>query len=239
MNGLLMADAEVLRGQTVIVTGAASGVGRAVARGLVAAGAWVGMIGPRDSTLAAAAEEVGGHAIPADPAVPADVHQVTEYLVELLGDGPDLLVNAADALVPRPLAQTEPDDFERQVAVNLRSPFLMIRAFLPLMLERGAGQVISIGSAAGRAATPGHGAYSATKFALRGLHEVLAREVAGTGVRATLIEVPSAGASLSEPASSGGAPALRPEDVARAVLFAASQPREVQIPVLALRSSAE
>ncbi len=238
MNGLIVADEQMLRGQTVIVTGAANGIGREVARGLVTAGAWVGMVGPRETALAEAAEEVGGHAIPADPAVPADVHQVTEYLVELLGDAPDILVNAADALVRRPLAQTEPDDFDRQVAVNLRGPFLMIRAFLPLMIERGAGQVISVGSAAGRIAAAGHGAYSASRFALRGLHEALVQEIAGTGVRATLIEVPTADPEPADPDSPAGGSMLRPGDVARAVLFAASQPREVQIPVIALRSSA-
>lgn len=238
---MIVADEQVLRGQTAIVTGASGGVGREVARMLVASGAWVGMVGPRESALADAAQEVGAHGIPADVSVPGDVHQVTQYVVELLGEGPDLLVNAVGVFRVRPIAETEPDDFDRQIAVNLRAPFLMVRAFLPLMLKRDAGHVISIGSAAGRVALPGHGAYCAAAFGLRGLHEVLAQEIAGTRVRATLVEPAAADPALADAADPDlprRGPMLLPEEVARAVLFAASRPRDVEIPIIALRSSA-
>ncbi len=239
-----MDSREELRGLTALVTGASGGIGREVARGLVEAGAWVGMVARLESTLTAVAQEIGGHAIAGDVSSAADVHRLTAYLAELLGDAPDLLVNAAGAFALSPLAETDPTVFDEQIAVNLRGPFLLIRAFLPLMLERGSGHVISIGSVAGRVAMPENGAYSASKFGLRALHEVLALELRGTGVRATLVEPAATDTGLWDPVDPDARPdlpsrgaMLRPEEVARAVLFAASQPRDVEIPLIAIRST--
>ena len=112
------------------------------------------------------------------------------------------------------------------------------------MLERGSGHVVSIGSVAGRVAFPGNGAYGASKFGLRGLHAVLAEEVGGTGVRATLIEPAATDTPLWDPLdpdARGDLPSraamLRPEDVARAVVYALAQPAGVEVSTLALRAS--
>jgi len=236
--------AGVLSGKTVVVTGASRGIGRAVAASFAQAGAWVAMVARGEDELRRAAAEVGGHAIPADVASADAVNQLTTYLVELLGDAPDILVNSAGAFSLAPLAETEPAEFERLQEINLRAPFLMIRAFLPYMLERRSGHIISIGSVAGRRAFPGNGAYSASKFGLRGLHEVLAEEVRGSGVRATLLEPAATDTPLWDainPDSRGDLPSraemLRPEDVARGALFAASQPAGVEVSTLALRAN--
>lgn len=234
-----------LQGTTALVAGASRGIGLAVARGLVQAGAWVGMIARDAALLARAADEVGGHAISADVSLPADVNRVATYTLELLGgDAPDLLVNAAGSFTLAPLAETDPSAFDAQLAANLRGPFLMMRAFLPPMLRRGSGHVINVGSVAGRVALPGNAAYAASKFGLRGLHEVLAEEVRGTGVRATLVEPAATDTSLwdaIDPAAAEGLPdraaMLRADDVARAILFAAAQPRGVEIPLLSIRST--
>jgi NAD(P)-dependent dehydrogenase (short-subunit alcohol dehydrogenase family) len=157
---------------------------------------------------------------------------------------PDILVNSAGVFGIAPIAETEPAEFERMHEVNLRAPFLMIRAFLPRMLARRSGQIISIGSVAGRRAFPGNAAYSASKFGLRGLHEVLAEEVRGTGVRATLLEPAATDTPLWDPIdpdSRGDLPSraemLRAEDVARGALFAASQPAGVEVSSIALRAN--
>jgi NADP-dependent 3-hydroxy acid dehydrogenase YdfG len=128
--------------------------------------------------------------------------------------------------------------------VNLRGPFLLVRAFLPLMLRRRAGHLIHVGSVAGRVAFPENGAYSASKFGLRGLHEVLLQEIRGTGVRATLVEPAATDTSLWDAVDAQGKPGLparesmlRPEDVARVVVFAAGQPRHVQIPTIAVEAA--
>ncbi|HEV2146360.1 MAG TPA: SDR family oxidoreductase [Longimicrobiaceae bacterium] len=235
---------EQLRGKTALVTGASRGIGLAVARELARAGAWVGMVARTERELARAAGEVGGHCIPADVTSPAAVHGLVGYVTELLGDTPDILVNAAGAFALAPLARTDPDTFERQIAVNLRGPFLLVRALLPLMLARRSGHVVNIGSVAGRVAFPENGAYSASKFGLRGLHEVLVQETRGTGVRATLVEPGATDTALWDPIDPDGradlpsrAQMLSPDDVARAVLFAAAQPAGVEIPVIAVQSA--
>ena len=235
---------EGLAGKTVVVTGASRGIGLEAARQMARAGAWVGMVARQGDALAAAAQEVGGHPIPGDVGEPAGVHALATYVTELLGDAPDVLVSSAGAFSLSPLAETDPADFERQIAVNLRGPFLLVRAFLPLMLRRGSGHVIHVGSVAGRVAFPGNGAYGASKFGLRGLHEVLVQEVRGTGVRATLVEPGATDTALWDAIGLDGRPdlprradMLRAGDVARAIVFAASQPRHVQIPTIAVEAA--
>lgn len=233
-----------LAGKTVVVTGASRGIGLEVARRMVAAGAWVGMVARSRDALAGAAAEVGGHAITGDVGEPAGVHALANYVTELLGDAPDVLVSCAGAFSLAPLAATEPEEFERQIAVNLRGPFLLVRAFLPLMLRRRSGHLIHVGSVAGRTAFAENGAYSASKYGLRGMHEVLLQEIRGTGVRATLVEPAATDTALwdaIDPAAHPGLPPrhamLRADDVARVVVFAAAQPRHVQIPNVAVEAA--
>lgn len=232
-----------LRGRTALVTGASRGIGRAVARELVAAGAWVGMVARTEADLRGAAEEVGGHAISMDVSSPEAVNGLAAYLDEVLGGPPDLLVNSAGAFALAPLASTDPALFDQQLAVNLRAPFLLVRAFLPPMLARGSGHIVSIGSVAGRIPLPGNAGYGASKYGLRGLHEVLDQEIRGTGVRATLVEPAATDTPLWDPLDPDADPhlpsraqMLRAADVARAVLYAATQPPDVQVSVVSLRA---
>ena len=235
---------EGLKGKTALVTGASRGIGLAVARELAAAGAWVGLVSRSPEPLARAAAQVGGHAMPADVGTPEGVHTLATYIGELLGDAPDLIVGAAGAFSLARLDRADPEDFDRMIGANLRAPFLMIRAFLPAMLRRGSGHFIHLGSVAGRVAFPENGGYSASKFGLRGLHEVLLAEIRGTGVRATLVEPAATDTPLwdaIDPDAREDLPSrasmMRPEDVARAVMFAAAQPPGVQIPSISLEAA--
>jgi NAD(P)-dependent dehydrogenase (short-subunit alcohol dehydrogenase family) len=235
---------EQLKGRTVLVAGASRGIGLAVARAFAEAGSWVGMTARSKDVLVSEADAIGGHAIPADVSSAADVHRLATYLLELLGGPPEVLVNSSGAFTLSPLAEMEPDAFDRQIDANLRAPFLLTRAFLPGMLARRDGHIVNIGSVASRIAMPGNAGYSATKFGLRGMHEVLAEEVRGTGVRATLVEPAATDTALwdeLDPDSRDDLPSrgsmLRPEAVASAVLFAVAQPPGVEIQALSLRAT--
>ncbi len=228
-----------LEGHAALVTGASRGIGRATARALAGAGARVYLVGRSRDVLEPLADELGGEALPADLADDTDVWAMAERLLEVSGGPPDLVVNSAGFFSLSPMRSTSVQDFDRNVGINLRGTFLVIRALLPPMLERRSGLIVNIGSVAGWRAFPENAAYSASKFGLRGLHDVLLEELRGTGVRATLVEPAACDTALWDPLDPDADPALpdraamlRPEDVAQAVLFAATRPPEVQLPLL-------
>jgi len=233
-----------LEGMRVLVTGASRGIGNAVARTFVEGGARVAMTARGEAALRRAAEEIGGWAIPADASDPASVDRLRDEVHTLLGDAPDVLVNGAGAFVIAAFSETEPDAFAGQLAANVMGPFLVTRAFLPELLRRGSGHIVNVGSIAGRIAFPGNAAYSASKYGLRGMHEVLAAELRGTGVRATLLEPAATDTPIWDPFQPDEREDLpsresmmRPDDVARAVRYIVTQPAEVEVTHLAIRSA--
>lgn len=185
------------------------------------------------------AEGSGGGVWPTDLADDADVWSQLDALAERLGGPPDALVHAAGSFSLAPIAETSVSAFDRALQVNLRGAFLVVRALLPALLDRGRGRIVLLGSVAGRRAFPGNGAYSASKFGLRGLFEVLVEELRGTGVSATLLEPSATDTPLWDPVDPDRDPhlpdraaMLEPADVARAVSFVLGQPDHVRIPLL-------
>jgi len=230
-----------LRQRTALVTGASSGIGLAICRALGDAGARLWLVARTEAPLRAAAASVGGRAIPADVAEQGAVERLHGLLTAELGGPPDIVVNAAGAFALAPAVDTPVEAFDRMLAVNLRAPFLLMRAFLPGMLARGTGHVVTIGSIAGRVAFPHNAAYCASKFGVRGLHAVLDAELRGTGVRATLLEPAATDTPLWDgmaPGEHPGLPAraamLAPEAVADAVVYALTRPPDVDVRVLTL-----
>jgi NADP-dependent 3-hydroxy acid dehydrogenase YdfG len=235
-------SAETLEGRTALVTGASRGIGLATAKRLASAGVRVALVARTESVLAEAAEDAGGVALAADVSDASAVAALARRAGELFGDAsPDILVNAAGAFALGPLAETDTETFDRQLAVNLRAPFLVIRAFLSAMLERGSGHIVTIGSVAGRLALPGNGAYGASKFGVRGLHAVLDLELRGSGVRSTLVEPAATDTPLWDAidrtihAELPSADAmLDADDVADAVIYALTRPARAGIRTLSL-----
>jgi len=224
-----------LVGRLALVTGGSRGIGLATARVLRRAGADVLLVARTGETLEPAAREVGGHAVVADISDAESVERLRMRVDAEFGV-PDVVVNAAGSFALAPVAETGIGMFDEQIAVNLRGPFLVLRAFLPAMLARRAGTIVSIGSIAGRHAFPSNGAYSAAKFGLRGLHAVLDQELRGTGVRAVLIEPAATDTQLwdrIDRAANPGLPApemmLNAAEVADAVLYAVTRPATVAI----------
>ncbi len=231
-----------LTGRRALVTGASRGIGRAVAEALAEAGAEVHCLSRDPSALAALAASTGGRTWSADLGDDAEVWTRLDELVDSCGATPDIVVNSGGVFAVAPLAETTLEQFDSLLRVNLRGAFIVTRAVLPAMLERGSGHVVNIGSVAGRQAFPSNGAYSASKFGLRGMHEVLLEEIRGSGVRATLIEPAATDTPLWDPLNPDADPnlpgrdqMLRPDDVAEAVLFAASRPPHVSIPLLQIQ----
>jgi len=225
-----------LFGRTAVVTGASRGIGLAVAEELQAAGAHV----VRLARSLADRESERRTDLRCDVTDAAAVARAARRVLDARG-APDLLVGAAGVFLVAPLVETTPEAFGAQLAGNLLAPFLVLRAFLPAMTARGRGLIVTIGSVADHQAFAGNAAYGAAKWGLRGLHEVLVRELRGSGVRATLLSPGPVDTALwdavdpdSKPGFTKRAHMLKPEDVAEAVLFVATRRDAVEIPELHL-----
>ena len=234
-----MTPGSLLLGRTALVTGASRGIGRATAIALAGEGATVWGLARSAQALERLASEHGVKPIVADLEDDAEVWSALDELVETAGGSPDIVVNAAGVFGVEPCASETVRSFDDHFRVNTRGPFLVIRVLLPHMSAKGSGVIVNVGSVAGRKAFPGNGAYSASKFGLRGLHEVLLEEIRGSGVRACLVEPAATDTGLwdaLDPDSDPGLPnrseMLRPEDVAEAIVFVATRPAGVTIPVL-------
>ncbi|HEY9426856.1 MAG TPA: SDR family oxidoreductase [Gemmatimonadaceae bacterium] len=236
-----------LRARVALVTGATRGIGLATARALAGEGACVAMLARNAETLRESASEIGNGAMafPCDITDAPAVERTLAAVRQALGE-PHILVNNAGVFEPRLIEDTSPDDFARTVNVNLVAAFALVHAILPAMRAAGTGHVVTIGSVADRTAFPGNSAYAASKFGLRALHEVLRNELRGSGVRSSLIspgptDTPiwdaverASSAPRSFPQRSEMMPA---ESVAAAVLYALTQPAEVNVDELRLSRS--
>jgi NAD(P)-dependent dehydrogenase (short-subunit alcohol dehydrogenase family) len=168
-----------LAGKHVLVTGAASGIGRAVAEQAAERGAVLHLTDLQADRLAEVAtriREQGGRVETAEPADVSDLQQVRALAQRVTArSGPmDVVLNVAGIAVWGTVRSLEPEHWQRLVDVNLMGPIHVIEEFLPPMIDAGrGGQLVNVSSAAGIIAMPWHAAYSATKFGLRGVSEVL------------------------------------------------------------------
>jgi NADP-dependent 3-hydroxy acid dehydrogenase YdfG len=152
------------------------------------------------------------------------------------GGAIDILVNNAGVFPLAPVVDTSPASFEHTLAANLAAPFRVLHGVLPGMRAQQRGHVVTIGSVADRRIYGGNGAYSASKFGARALHEVLREECAGTGVRTTLVSPSATDTPIWDPVDPDNTPGfpprasmLRAEDVADAVLWAVTRPAHVNV----------
>ena len=223
-----------LVGRTAVVAGASRGIGLAIAEELQAAGAHV----VRLARSLADAERERRTDLACDVTDPAAVARAAQRVLDARG-APDVVVNVAGVFLVAALVETTPEAFTAQLVGNLVAPVLVLRAFLPAMLRRRRGLIVTIGSVADHQAFTGNAAYGAAKTGLRGLHEVLQQELRDTGVRATLVSPGPVDTALWDPVDPDARPGftkrarmLKAEDVAEAVLFVATRRDEVHIPEL-------
>jgi short-subunit dehydrogenase len=179
-------------GKRVLITGASSGVGAALARRLAEQHAVVGLIARRRDRLAevlADCQKTSPESTMwvADLADSSAVGPLALQAWDSLG-GIDVLVNNAAVPKRRAVTALDPDDVEAVMRINFFAPMRMILAVLPRMLQQGAGMIVNVSSVGGRLGIIHECAYSASKFALCGWSEAMAVDLHGTGVSVKLIE---------------------------------------------------
>jgi NAD(P)-dependent dehydrogenase (short-subunit alcohol dehydrogenase family) len=172
-----------------IVTGASSGIGRATALRLARKGWLVVIVARRASHLAELKEQIkarGGTSVTvvADLGKLKDIENVVTQ-ARVVGGRIDALLNIA-GIGGMNQVMTPDDDVQRMIATNLLAPIRLMREVIPIMQAQGSGTIVNVGSVKGEIAIGG--IYSATKFGLRGLTDSVRREVAGSGIRVSLVE---------------------------------------------------
>jgi len=176
----------MLTGKNAVVTGAGRGIGAAIARALVDAGAGVVVSARSEDEIEATARrlrETGGvaRAVTADVSDPEQVRALFDRATEEIG-GIDILINNAGFATSSRLTGIRLEEWERLFAVNVTGTFLCTQTFLPPMAERGWGRVVNVASIAGRMGAPYISAYSASKHAVVGFTRAVAMEYADSGV---------------------------------------------------------
>ena len=237
-----------LDGKVVAITGASSGIGEATALALAAEGAKVSLAARRKDRIDALAEKLGDQALAIEADI-TDEEQANSFVTrthEELG-GLDILVNNAGVMLLGPVAGAPTEQWRRMLDVNLAGLLYCTHASLPIMGSQGSGDIINIASVAGRIAAMGSGVYNMTKWGVVGFTEALRQECARANVRVTVIEPGWVDTELQghneHPAVVEGMnkminaidKVLEPVDIARAVVFAVSQPEHVSINEMLIR----
>jgi NAD(P)-dependent dehydrogenase (short-subunit alcohol dehydrogenase family) len=227
-----MSDFLNLRDRVIVVTGAASGMGRAVAAAAAREGARLVLADADGDRLKATAGELGGtvHHLRADVTQPPEIDAVFALAERELG-GIDGLVTCAGIITTLPLLEVTPDEWDRVFAVNARGTFFTVQAALRRMLPRGQGRIVTIGSdsyklGGGRIANI---PYAASKGAVVTMTKGFARALVGTGVRINCVNPGPCDTPMHAPLTpeqramvAGRVPLGRfgrPEEIASAVLF--------------------
>jgi len=232
-----------LAGRTALVTGASRGIGLATARSLGTNGARVALAARSADALSEHAQSIGhgALALPCDLLDGEQLAELIDRVLEAFGGAPDILVLNAGVFSLGRIGELSPVDFAQTLALNVGAPYILLHAFVPRMRARGDGHVVSIGSIADRAAYLENGAYAAAKFGARALHEVLRVELAGSGVRASLVSPGPVDTDLwnaidpdHRPGFTPRSQMLQAEAVADAVHWIVTRPRDVNIDELRL-----
>jgi NADP-dependent 3-hydroxy acid dehydrogenase YdfG len=227
----------------LLITGASSGIGAATARRAAEAGYRLVLGARREGALRALAEELGGEeralARHCDVTDWADVEGLVEAALERFGRLDATFANAGFG-AKRGFLEESVDHWKAMVDTNVLGVALTIRATLPHFLEQDRGHYLITGSVAGRRALPGS-LYSATKWAVTAIGEALRQELRqmheNTNVRVTLIEPGMVDTPFFEQRPTSGA--LEADDIARAVMYALSQPDRVDVNEILVRPASQ
>ncbi|MFL5843110.1 MAG: SDR family oxidoreductase [Solirubrobacteraceae bacterium] len=224
-----MADSPVF-----VITGASSGIGAATARQAAEAGHRVVLAARSAEKIEALATETGGIAVTTDVTEWADNEALIQRAIDEFGRVDAVFANAGFGGA-RGWLKGDPQEWRDMVLTNVLGAAYTVRAAIPALTE-AKGHVLITSSVAGRRALPGS-FYSVTKHAVTAMAEALRQDLNGTGVRVTSIEPGMVDTPFFE--NKPTIEALQPEDIARAVMYAVSQPAHVDVNEILIRPTAQ
>lgn len=232
-----------LDGKVAVVTGASSGIGEATAEALAAAGASVVIAARREERLQGLRqriEKAGARAmvIQCDVTDEQQAHELIRTANEEFGHV-DILVNNAGVMLLSKVEKGLSDEWRQMFDVNVLGLLYVTDAAIEIMKEQGSGHIVNISSVAGRRSNPMTGVYSGTKYAVNAVSEALRGELAGEGIRVTIVEPGAVATELPDHISDEEAQerisgitsieTLEAEDIAGAIAYAVTQPQRVNV----------
>ena len=234
--------------KVVVITGASSGIGETAALALAQAGHIVVLGARRQERLAALADKIraaGGTAayLETDVTSKAQVDALVGLASEQFGRV-DVIVNNAGVMPLSAMQELKLDEWERMVDVNIKGVLYGIAAGLPIMKAQGSGHFINVSSIGGHAVYPTAAVYCATKYAVRAISEGLRQEQLDGDIRVTIISPGVVESELAESISDPAARAamrefrqiaLKPDAIARAIVYAIEQPADVDVSEIIIR----
>jgi NADP-dependent 3-hydroxy acid dehydrogenase YdfG len=241
-----------IKGKVVIITGASSGIGEAVAKHMASLGALVSLAARRKDRLDGLAEEIkkaGGKAITfvTDVTKRDQVDALVQGTVKEFGKV-DVIFNNAGLMPLSKLEKLHYGEWEQMIDTNIKGMLYGIGAVLPLFKKQKSGHFINVSSVAGHKVNVGSAVYAATKHAVRALSEGLRQEVKPYNIRTTIIspgaiktELPTliTDKEAKEGMKNLGSIAISPDAIARAVAYAIDQPGEYDVNEILLRPTAQ
>ena len=231
--------ATTLESRKALVTGAAGGMGSAIAADLAAMGATVAVCDINaEGAEKVAAELPNARAFKVDLSDPADIDRMVAEVRDELGPI-DILVNNAGWDKVGPFVESDPSVWDRLISINLRAPIQLTHAFLPEMLEARAGRLVFVSSDAARVGSTGEAVYASCKAGIIGFSKTIAREAARAGITSNVVCPGPTDTPLLQEVAAGNEKLVqaltksiplgrlgRPEDVAGAVAFLCSERAE-------------
>jgi 3-oxoacyl-[acyl-carrier protein] reductase len=234
-----MSSSDTIQGKVAIVTGASRGIGLAIARRLAGIGAKVSVCARDSQTLERAASELRQQgasvfALPTDVTRASEVESLVKKTEQSLGPI-EILVNNAGIGYFAPVQDMSETQWDATLDTNLKGVFLLSKLVAPGMIQRRSGQIINIGSLAGKSAFAGGSIYCASKWGLLGLTQCMAEDLRSYGIRVSAICPGSVATEFSPHVGKNTSKMLQPDDVAHAVEALVTQSPQSFISEILLR----
>ncbi|HDJ2903899.1 TPA: SDR family oxidoreductase [Staphylococcus aureus] len=227
----------VLTDKIAVVTGAGSGIGKAIATLLHEEGAKVVLAGRNKEKLQNVANQLSQDnvkVVPTDVTNKEEVDELIKIAQQTFG-GLDIVINSAGQMLSSKITDYQVDEWDSMIDVNIKGTLYTAQAALPTMLEQSSGHLINIASISGFEVTKISTIYSATKAAVHTITQGLEKELAKTGVKVTSISPGMVDTAITAAYNPSDRKKLDPQDIAEAVLYALTQPKHVNVNEITVR----